>query len=101
MNGGEEIRTGCRSGQRTDSNEKSQTAERHEGGTCTLEQDKKQACESNSPRLSFHIIPWASIDRRVLFEQVILHQQLLPLLDQLQVRCLEPNGPYGGRVHAL
>lgn len=72
--------SGRRSGQRAEPNEKSKATERHEGCTRALEQDKKQACESNSPRLALQIIRWASIDRRVLFEHVVLHQQCFLLL---------------------
>ena len=77
MNGGEQIHSGRRSGQRADSNEKSKTTERHEGCACALEQDKKQACESNDPRTAFHVVPRTSIDWRVLFEQGVLPQQCL------------------------
>jgi len=69
MDGGKQIHTGCRSGQRTDSNEKSKTTDRHEDCACALEQDKEQAGESNDPRAALHIILWTSIGWRVLFEQ--------------------------------
>ena len=93
MDGGEQIHTGCRSGQRADPNEKSKTTERHEGCACALEQDKKQAGESNDPRTALHIILWASIDWRFLFEQDRSPSAMLTLLDQLWARCLKPNKP--------
>jgi hypothetical protein len=69
MDGGKQIHTGCRSGQRTDANEKSKITDRHEDCACALEQDKEKAGESNDPRAAFQIILWTSIAQRVMFEQ--------------------------------
>ena len=93
MDGSEQIHTGCRSGQRTDPNEKSKTTDRHEGCACALEQDKEQAGESNDPRTALHIIPWASIDWRVLFEQGSSPSAVLTLFDQLWARFSSQTSP--------
>jgi hypothetical protein len=70
MDGGKQIRPGCRSGQRTDTNEKPKTTDRHEDCACALKQDKEQAGESNDPRAAFHIIIlWTNTAQRVMFEQ--------------------------------
>ena len=74
------MQAGGRSGQRADSNQQSETTERHEGSACALQEDEKQARESNDPRPTLPIIPCTSIDGRGLVERVVLHLQRYFLL---------------------
>ena len=95
VNGSEQMYTGARSGQRTDSNKQSEPTKCHESRAGALQQDKKQACESNNPRPALHDIRWASIDWRVLFGQGGSPSTMLLPFDRLCSDAAKPAGKVG------